>query len=191
MVATVLLVCGVRALVRTGGFTASSFHNDLHWRWTKTPEERLMAKSGNEPGALLPGRAAGATPQKPLVGKSGNEPDKLPPVRMDGRRALDLERAEALLQRLRRTQWPCLRLRRQHPRVHRPQGRQAHLEGRTVRQRPARPAARLGRAAGAVGRGVNWRWSRQPPINSPSSRGSRRSRARPGTTWCWPATSCW
>src|SRR5580700_5738858 len=33
MVATILLASGVWATVRTGGFTASSFHNDLHWRW--------------------------------------------------------------------------------------------------------------------------------------------------------------
>jgi hypothetical protein len=38
---------------------------------------------------------------------------------------------------------------------------------------------------------VGWRWSRRPPISSPSSRSSRRSRARPGTIRCWPATSCW
>jgi len=38
---------------------------------------------------------------------------------------------------------------------------------------------------------VNWRWSGRPPISSRSSRGSRRSTARPGTTRCWPATSCW
>ena len=71
--------------------------------------------------------------------------------RMDRRRALDVERAEAVLQRLRRSQGPCLRLRRQHPRVHRPRGRQAQVEGRTLRQRPARAAARSGPAAGAVG----------------------------------------
>ena len=29
------------------------------------------------------------------------------------------------------------------------------------------------------------------PDSSRSSRGSRRSRARPGTTRCWSATSCW
>ena len=73
--------------------------------------------------------------------------------RMDRRGALDVERAEAVLQRLRRSRGPCLRLRRQHPRVHRPRGRQAQVEGRTLRQRPARPAARPGPAAGAVGGG--------------------------------------
>jgi hypothetical protein len=75
MVAAILLACGVWALVRTGGFTASSFHNDLHWRWTKTPEERLLAKTANEPGALVPVRAAAQTPEKPLVAKSGKEPE--------------------------------------------------------------------------------------------------------------------
>ena len=62
-------------------------------------------------------------------------------------------RAEALLQRLRRSRGPCLRLRRQHPRVHRSRGRQAQVEGRTLRPRPARPVARPGPAAGAVGGG--------------------------------------
>src|ERR1035438_1407747 len=80
MVATILLACGVLTLVRTGGFTAGSFHNDLHWRWAKTPEERLMAKSGNEPGALPPVRAAAETPEKRPVAQSGNEPAALPPV---------------------------------------------------------------------------------------------------------------
>src|SRR3989442_10844936 len=80
MVATILLASGVWALVRTGGFTAGSFRNDLHWRWTKTPEERLLAKSGNEPGALAV-RAAAETPEKRLVAKAGKDPEDLPPVR--------------------------------------------------------------------------------------------------------------
>jgi len=62
MVATILLACGVWTLGRTGGFTASTFRNDLHWRWTKTPEERLVAEHGNEPAALLPVRAPAAAP---------------------------------------------------------------------------------------------------------------------------------
>src|ERR1022692_2298348 len=80
MVATILLACGVLTLVRTGGFPAGSFHNDWHWRWAKTPEERLMAKSGNEPGALPPVRAAAETPEKRPVAQSGNEPVALPPA---------------------------------------------------------------------------------------------------------------
>ena len=111
--------------------------------------------------------------------------------RMDRRGALDVERAEAVLQRLRRAQGPRLRLRRQHPLVHRSRGRQAQVEGRTLRQRPARPAGRSGPAAGAVGGRRAGAGRRRRPTSSRSSRGSRRSTARPGTTRCWSATSCW
>jgi outer membrane protein assembly factor BamB len=80
MVATILLACGVWALVRTGGFTASSFQNDLHWRWTKTPEERLLAKSGNEAGALPAVRAAAEPPSERPLAKPGNQPAPVPPA---------------------------------------------------------------------------------------------------------------
>src|SRR5450755_17600 len=36
-----------------------------------------------------------------------------------------------------------------------------------------------------------WRWSGRPPTSSGNSRGSRRSRARPGTTRCWSVTAYW
>jgi len=36
-------------LIRTGGLT-SEFDNDIHWRWTKTPEERLLAQTGDGVG---------------------------------------------------------------------------------------------------------------------------------------------
>ncbi|HXM45843.1 MAG TPA: PQQ-binding-like beta-propeller repeat protein [Bryobacteraceae bacterium] len=103
MVATILLASGGWALVRTGGFTASSFRSDLHWRWSKTPEEKLLGQSGNAPGALplvpvavetrekLPSSqpanepaaqppvpAAAAAPEKRLVARSGSEPAALP-----------------------------------------------------------------------------------------------------------------
>jgi outer membrane protein assembly factor BamB len=64
MVAAILLACGGWALVRTGGFTAASLHHDLHWRWAKTPEERLVELSGNAPGALPPAPVAAVVPAK-------------------------------------------------------------------------------------------------------------------------------
>jgi outer membrane protein assembly factor BamB len=51
MVAAILLACGVFALLRTGGITGDG-DSDLHWRWMKTPEERLLAQAGDEP--MLP-----------------------------------------------------------------------------------------------------------------------------------------
>src|SRR5262249_20282088 len=80
MVATILLACGVWSLVRTGGFTAATFKNDLHWRWTQTPEERLLARSGNEPGALPPAPLAARTSEKQPVAEPTNKPAALPPV---------------------------------------------------------------------------------------------------------------
>ena len=65
MVATILLACGGWTLVKTGGFTASSFRNDLHFRWAKSAEERLVSRSGNEPGALPAAPAAPAIPEQP------------------------------------------------------------------------------------------------------------------------------
>ena len=51
LVVTIVLVCGVFMLLRTGGLTAS-LDNDFHWRWSKTPEERLLAQADDESAAL-------------------------------------------------------------------------------------------------------------------------------------------
>ncbi len=59
LVIAILLVCGAFMLLRTGGITAN-FDNDLHWRWTKTPEEQLLAQAANEPAAV-PAPAAVST----------------------------------------------------------------------------------------------------------------------------------
>src|SRR5439155_10412301 len=40
-------------------------------------------------------------------------------------------------------------------------------------------------------RRVSWRWSGRPPTSSRRSRDSRHSKARPGTTRCLSAMSCW
>lgn len=63
MVVTILLACGVWALVRTGGLTAN-FNNDLHWRWTKTPEERLLSELGETQAGK--GGSGGKTMPAPL-----------------------------------------------------------------------------------------------------------------------------
>jgi outer membrane protein assembly factor BamB len=82
MLIAILLASGVWTLVRTGGLTAD-LKNDLHWRWEKTPEERLMAQSGSalpsKPPAALPNiQEAAKAPEKPIAkepeGKSVNKP---------------------------------------------------------------------------------------------------------------------
>lgn len=44
LVVAIAIGCGVFALVRTGGMTGDA-NSDLHWRWTKTPEEKLLAQN--------------------------------------------------------------------------------------------------------------------------------------------------
>lgn len=51
LLATILLGCSVFMVIRTGGLTAE-FDNDFHWRWSKTPEQRLLAQASEEAAAL-------------------------------------------------------------------------------------------------------------------------------------------
>jgi outer membrane protein assembly factor BamB len=57
LVATIILACGVFTLIRTGGFTGD-FEHDLHWRWSKTPEERLLAQGSDQPSVITTASAA-------------------------------------------------------------------------------------------------------------------------------------
>jgi outer membrane protein assembly factor BamB len=77
LAASLLLACGVFALLRTGGISGEG-DMDLHWRWTETPEERLLAQAGDEPAAPPAAPAAVETPEKPLVTQTGDEPAAVP-----------------------------------------------------------------------------------------------------------------
>ena len=70
MAAAILLGCGSLMLLRTGGFSGG-FDNDLHWRWTPTPEEQLLAQEKTAP---VPAPAVAAAPQEPPVAPSGDAP---------------------------------------------------------------------------------------------------------------------
>ncbi len=50
-VAAVVLGCLPWTVVRTGGINADG-QSDLHWRWTMTPEDRLLAQAAEEPKPL-------------------------------------------------------------------------------------------------------------------------------------------
>lgn len=64
--AAILFACGVFTLLRTGG-ASGDFKNDFHWRWSKTPEERLLAQAVDETEKLP------ATPIAPAA--AGSEAD--------------------------------------------------------------------------------------------------------------------
>lgn len=59
--AAIVLACGSWTLLRTGGFT-SEFKQDLHWRWTPTPEDRLLASGDEAPAVAAPAPEAPAPP---------------------------------------------------------------------------------------------------------------------------------
>jgi outer membrane protein assembly factor BamB len=67
MAATILLACGVWTLVRTEGITGD--HVAIFaWRWTKAPEEKLVAAAHAVPGAPAPAPASVAVPRdRPLA----------------------------------------------------------------------------------------------------------------------------
>jgi outer membrane protein assembly factor BamB len=56
----ILLACGVFTLLRTGGITGD-VDSDFHWRWSQTPEERLLSLAGSEPAARASAPGAAAT----------------------------------------------------------------------------------------------------------------------------------
>jgi len=80
MVVTILLGCGVWTLVRTDGVTSDVIGSDFHWRWTETPEERLLAHAADEPTAPPPAPATEETPKEPLAAEAGDEKAAFPAV---------------------------------------------------------------------------------------------------------------
>jgi outer membrane protein assembly factor BamB len=79
IVASILLACGVFTLLRTGGITGDA-DSDLHWRWSQTPEQRLLAQAGDEPTPPASAPAAAEMPAQPLPAPASDEPAALPPV---------------------------------------------------------------------------------------------------------------
>jgi outer membrane protein assembly factor BamB len=73
MVATIVLACGVWTLVRTDGITGAG-SSEFAWRWTATPEERLLAQAGDAPAALPSVRASPKTSEEALAARAGSEP---------------------------------------------------------------------------------------------------------------------
>jgi outer membrane protein assembly factor BamB len=88
VVAAILLACGAFTLLRTGGISGGGM-SDLHWRWTPSPEERLLAgeaprdsltKTVDSPAALPTSPAATKTPEETEARASndavGRAPDR-------------------------------------------------------------------------------------------------------------------
>jgi outer membrane protein assembly factor BamB len=58
LIVSILIACSLFTLIRTGGVTGDG-DSDLHWRWTPSPEERLLARAGDPaPAVATPPPAA-------------------------------------------------------------------------------------------------------------------------------------
>jgi len=79
MAAAILLGCGVMTLVRTGGLRGED-GSDLHWRWTESPEERLLARAGDEVAVLPAAPASMETPEPQPTAMASAAPTAAPPA---------------------------------------------------------------------------------------------------------------
>jgi outer membrane protein assembly factor BamB len=75
MVATILIACGGWGLVRTGGITGD-LDSDFAWRWSQTPEERLLAEADDEPMGIE-SAALSAVPEADWPGFRGPHRDSI------------------------------------------------------------------------------------------------------------------
>ncbi len=91
LVAAILIACAPFALIRTAGIRGGA-GGEFHWRWTPTPEQRLLARGGDEPKPL-PAPAASATSTASAAEMpKGTPPDKAgvtPTAPADSRRQED------------------------------------------------------------------------------------------------------
>ena len=72
MVATIVLACGTLTLIRTNGVTGDA-DSDLEWRWTQTPEQRLLARAADEP-VVAPSTPAAAPQPEQRPARARDEP---------------------------------------------------------------------------------------------------------------------
>ena len=88
LVVAVVLACGTLTLIRTNGVTGDA-DSDLEWRWTPTPEQRLLARAGDPPldsardkplDSARPWPATAETPGERLVAEESKKPAALASV---------------------------------------------------------------------------------------------------------------
>jgi outer membrane protein assembly factor BamB len=78
MIATILVGCGVWTLLRTGGVSGDG-RSDFAWRWSETPEERLLAQAAQEPTTLPAAPPAAKASEDRLPAPAADEPTTPPP----------------------------------------------------------------------------------------------------------------
>jgi outer membrane protein assembly factor BamB len=75
LVAAIVLACAPWTLLRTAGVGGGG--TEFHWRWTPTPEQRLLARADDEPKPLPPSSQEPPHPN-PLPASGERGPDSTP-----------------------------------------------------------------------------------------------------------------
>ena len=73
MAGSILFACGVLTLLRTGGVSGEG-QSDFAWRWSSTPEERLLAQAPIELAEIAKTAEPIALPAAPAEAKTPEEP---------------------------------------------------------------------------------------------------------------------
>jgi outer membrane protein assembly factor BamB len=76
LVAAIVLACAPWTLLRIAGIGGGG--SEFHWRWTPTPEQRLLARADDESKPLSPSTASADSPPEPLAAAPGGGPASLP-----------------------------------------------------------------------------------------------------------------
>ena len=78
LVVAMVIACGLCTLVKTAGVRGGGF--EFHWRWTPTPEERLLAEGSDDPAPTPPAPAAEAPREPPAATANGHAVAAPPPL---------------------------------------------------------------------------------------------------------------
>ncbi len=105
LVAAIVLACAPWTLVRTAGVGGTS--SEFHWRWTPTPEQRLLAQVSDEPKAPPPPTPPAETPKEPLAAKTADAPAALPKAGTTAK--TDPDRPAMSEPGIKRVEWPGFR----------------------------------------------------------------------------------
>ena len=93
MAATILLACGAFALLRTGGVSGAG-GSDFSWRWTPSPEERLLSRAADDPAAIPPAPAVAEIPGQLPAPEAAREPAAAEPAAAPARTSQERTGAE-------------------------------------------------------------------------------------------------
>src|SRR6185295_15187971 len=77
MVATILIACGAWLFVRQNGINGDH-QAEFGWRWSKSPEERLLAETVNEPAQVPTSATPATTAATPTASPSPSASPKAP-----------------------------------------------------------------------------------------------------------------